>query len=318
VALGERDSEGAALIREEFRLPGMGQTAMRFFRDKLAMRSRARQIGIRVPKFIPIWNDKDIGRWIGLVPPPWLLKPRFGSGAVGIRKIERAAHLWKALQELGERRSEYLLEEFISGSVYHVDAVTWDREVLFHCASAYGTPPLQIVYEGGIFTTKTLPRASELAQTLQMMDREVGVGLGMISGVSHSEYIQANNGELYFLEASARVGGGHITDLVEAAHSINLWVQWARIEACLIRNERYRLPAPTMDCHAGVVFCLTRHLDPNLSKYTDPEIMRRFEKRHHVGLIVANQSAARVSQLVDCYRVRFASDFMGIGQSPTR
>jgi hypothetical protein len=51
VALDDFDVEKASYLREEFRLPGMGQTTARYFRDKLAMRIRAREAGIAVPDF---------------------------------------------------------------------------------------------------------------------------------------------------------------------------------------------------------------------------------------------------------------------------
>ena len=41
VALDEFDMETAATLREHLRMPGMGLTTMRYFRDKLAMRMRA-------------------------------------------------------------------------------------------------------------------------------------------------------------------------------------------------------------------------------------------------------------------------------------
>src|SRR5690606_28747362 len=43
VALDDFDVEKAAHIREEFRIPGMGQSTARYFRDKLAMRIRAKE-----------------------------------------------------------------------------------------------------------------------------------------------------------------------------------------------------------------------------------------------------------------------------------
>ncbi len=49
IALDEFDLEVAALLREHMRLPGMGQTATLLFRDKLAMRVRARERGVRCP-----------------------------------------------------------------------------------------------------------------------------------------------------------------------------------------------------------------------------------------------------------------------------
>src|SRR3954465_5831844 len=51
VPLDDFDLETAAAMREHLRVPGMGDTATRFFRDKLAMRVRASEAGILVPDF---------------------------------------------------------------------------------------------------------------------------------------------------------------------------------------------------------------------------------------------------------------------------
>ena len=51
VALDDFDVEKGAYLREHFRIPGMGQTTARYFRDKLAMRVRAAEAGIPVPAF---------------------------------------------------------------------------------------------------------------------------------------------------------------------------------------------------------------------------------------------------------------------------
>ena len=48
VALDDYDVEKAAALREHLRCPGMGDTTARYFRDKLAMRTRAYEIGIPV------------------------------------------------------------------------------------------------------------------------------------------------------------------------------------------------------------------------------------------------------------------------------
>ena len=57
VALDDFDVEKAALVREHFRIPGMGQTTARYFRDKLAMRIRAQDQGLPVPPFSPLFTD---------------------------------------------------------------------------------------------------------------------------------------------------------------------------------------------------------------------------------------------------------------------
>ena len=49
VALDDFDIELAAMIREHLRIPGMGETTARYFRDKLAMRMRAAEMGSMCP-----------------------------------------------------------------------------------------------------------------------------------------------------------------------------------------------------------------------------------------------------------------------------
>src|SRR4249920_3141942 len=56
VALDEFDMENVSALREHLRIPGMGLTTVRFFRDKLAMRSRARETGILIPEFVHVLN----------------------------------------------------------------------------------------------------------------------------------------------------------------------------------------------------------------------------------------------------------------------
>ena len=101
VALDEFDMETAATLREHMRIPGMGLTTMRYFRDKLAMRMKALESGIRVPDFIPILNHDDIRYYLEHVPGPWVLKPRSEASAIGIKKIDSAEALWPVLEALG-------------------------------------------------------------------------------------------------------------------------------------------------------------------------------------------------------------------------
>ena len=93
VALDDYDVETAAALREHLRVPGMGETTARYFRDKLAMRVKARTSGIPVPEFAPVINYDDLRAFMRDVPGPWLLKPRFEASALGIKKIEREEEL---------------------------------------------------------------------------------------------------------------------------------------------------------------------------------------------------------------------------------
>jgi len=66
--------------------------------------------------------------------------------------------------------SFYLLEQFIPGSVYHVDSVVSEREVVFAEAHVYGAPRSMFA-SGGVFTTSTLPYGSDDTNSLLAANR---------------------------------------------------------------------------------------------------------------------------------------------------
>jgi biotin carboxylase len=316
VALDDFDVEMAAMLREYLHVPGMGQTTARGFRDKLAMRSRARAAGLLCPDFLHPVNHVRIHDWTARVAPPWVLKPRSQAAAIGIRKIAGAADLWEALDALDDDRADYVVEQFVPGDVFHVDSIVCDSQVVFAAASRYGTPPMAVAHEGGIFVTRTLADADETAQALKAANEQLLQAFGLVRGVSHSEFIRGRDGRIYFLETSARVGGAYIVDVVEAATGVNLWREWARVE---IAGEHgsYQAPASKGQC-AGIVLSLARQEWPDLSGYTDPEIVMRVNKRHHAGLIVSSPDETRVQQLLDAYPTRFFTDFHASAPPPAR
>ena len=311
VALDEFDMETAATLREHLRVPGMGLTTMRYFRDKLAMRMRALDRGLRVPDFVPVFNHNDIRYYLDHVPGPWVLKPRQEASAIGIKKIDAAEELWPVLDQLGDKQSSFLLERFVPGNVYHVDSVVSENEVVFANVSKYGKPPMNVAQGGGVFTTFTVPRASEEDAALRQINRDLMTALGLLRGVSHAEFIKAHeDGEFYFLECAARVGGAYINEMVEAATGINLWREWARIEVAG-GDGSYKLP-PVREEYAGVILSLARQEEPDTSGYNDPEVYLRIKKHHHAGLILRSTDQGRVQGLLENYARRFAEEFTAV------
>jgi biotin carboxylase len=317
VALDDFDVETAALMREHLRVPGMGDTTARYFRDKLAMRVKVATTGLPIPGFVHALNDATIGRFADTVPPPWLLKPRSQASAIGIARLDSPDALWSALDTLGDRRSFYLIEEYVPGDIYHVDAIVSEREVVFAAAHKYGRPPMDVAHHGGVFVTRTTGWDDEETEELLRFNRELLSTLGFVRGVTHTEFIRRHHdGRLYFLETSARVGGAHIVEVVEAATGLNLWKEWARIEIAG-GDGTYTLPPHRRD-YAGIVLSLARQDTPDTSAYTDPEIVFRVTKPHHAGLIVASPSQERVETLLDEYGRRFMDDFYATAPLPDR
>jgi len=308
VALDEFDMENVAAIREHLRLPGMGLTTMRYFRDKLAMRGRAKESGMLVPDFMHVLNYDSLKEFMAHVNPPWLLKPRSQASGIGMKKIEKADELWPWLDQLGDQQSFYLLEQFVPGDIFHVDSIVSERKVLFAEPHAYGNPPLEVSHHGGVFTTRTVPRASAEAKALLKINRELIEALGLVRGVTHAEFLRAHaDGKFYFIEIAARVGGAYIADVIESATGINLWREWAHLEVGA-GKETYQLPKPRHD-YAGVIISLARQETPDTSAYTDPEIVLRVPKHHHAGFVLRSTKAERIAELLDSYAARFRDDF---------
>jgi biotin carboxylase len=289
----------------------MGLTTMRYFRDKLAMRMKALDRGVRVPDFVPVVNHDDIRYYLEHVAGPWVLKPRQEASAIGIKKIHSPEDLWPALEQLGDKQSSYLLEKFVPGEVYHVDSVVSENEVLFANVSKYGKPPMNVAQGGGVFTTFTVPRGSEEDSELRKINRDLIEALGLVRGVAHAEFIRSHaDGEFYFLECAARVGGAYINEMVEAATGINLWREWALIEVAG-EDGSYKLPA-TREEYAGVILSLARQEEPDTSGYNDPEVSLRIKKHHHAGLILRSTNPERVRTLLERYSQRFAEEFTAV------
>uniref|UniRef100_UPI00404B273E ATP-grasp domain-containing protein n=2 Tax=Flavobacterium sp. TaxID=239 RepID=UPI00404B273E len=309
IALDDFDVEKATFLRENLRIDGMGQTTGRYFRDKLAMRIKAQREGVPVPAFSSLFNDEEINHYADTVSPPWVLKPRSEASASGIMKVHSKEELWEKVHELGDDRIRYLVEQFKPGAVYHCDGLNWGGKVLFGLTSQYLATPMEISQGGGIFRSATIKRNSADDKAIKAVNVQVMKAFGMQHGATHTEFIKCNeDGKIYFLETSSRVGGAHLAEMVEAASGINLWGEWAVIEDCLVRGEIYKLPKPLLN-FAGIVLTLSKFEHPDLSGFNDSEVCFTVPLAYHAGLIVKSESHDRVRELLDSYADRLVRDF---------
>ena len=335
VALEEFDVMTAALIREHFCLPGMSSSTAKTFRDKFRMAKAARAGGILLPDFVPLINGDEVRDFMERVPPPWIIKPRSDVSAIGIRKVEEPAEVWRITGEMNdrenlrERSSYYVLAQFIPGEVFHVDSIVSGGRVVFAGTNRYGRPPLEVAHGGGAYVSRTVAHGSESEKKLFAINRKLVKALQLERGAAHAEFIKSDaDGEFYFLEMAARVGGAYIADVLEAASGLNLWREWAQMEVAGDRKQEQEAGAgekpdrkgasdgnklkPPRNEYAGIVLSLSKQEHPDTSAYDDPEIVYRVKKKHHAGLIVRSKKLERVEELLTQYAARFADDFVAV------
>jgi hypothetical protein len=190
---------------------------------------------------------------------------------------------------------------------------------------------LEVAHQGGAYISRSVAHGSADEKKMFEINRKLIKGLGHERGAAHAEFIKSDaDGEFYFLEVAARVGGAYIAEVLEAASGLNLWREWAKIEvgdAIESRQEqsagageesRQRQSAGAGKLkqlrkeYAGIVLSLAKQEQPDTSAYDDAEIVYRAKKRHHAGLIVRSKKLERVEELLQSYATRFAEDFVAV------
>jgi len=317
VGLDEFDVMTAAMAREHLSLPGMSRSFALRFRDKLTMRHIAHDAGIPCPEFISAANADDINEFLSTVPAPWIVKPRHEVSAFGIRKCETAEDVWAALTDLDDRNtwrdhpSQFLIERFVEGRVFHVDSVVEGGKVVACGVSQYGTTPFKVSHHGGVFTSSIVPYKSKERKQLEVMNRALLLAFEYDRGVAHAEFLQsASTGEFFLLEVACRVGGAYIANVLEYACNFNLWSEWAKLEIAT-DDKPYKLPKLRKD-FAGIALALANTEQPDTSQYIDPEIVLRVVKPNHVGFIFQSKKEERIDELISTYTERITNDFLTI------
>ena len=323
VGLDEFDVITGALTREHLQIPGMTSSYLRRFRDKLTMRNVAAASGIPCPEFIGAFNENDINDFLARVPAPWIVKPRFEVSAFGIRKCETAEQVWAVLKDLDDRNnwrdhpSQFVIERFVEGRVFHVDSVVESGKVRAAGVSQYGTTPFSVTHDGGVFTSSIVPYRASVRKSLETVNSQLLKAFEYDRGVTHAEFLQSSaTGEIFLLEVACRVGGAYIANVLEYACGFNLWREWAKLETAT-KEHPYRTPKLRKD-NAGIALALANTDEPNTDNYNDEEIVYRVKKSRHVGLIFHSKSQKRVEELLSGYSERIANDFLAVAPAKER
>lgn len=317
IGIDEFDVITAARAREHLQIEGMSNSHALRFRDKLRMRNVASAAGIPCPEFIGAFNQDEINGYLENVRFPVIVKPRTEVSAFGIRKCENAQEVWDTLNELDSRHTwrdhptQYLIERFIEGNVYHVDSVIHKGKVAAVGVSKYGTTPLNVSHHGGVFTSSIVDHGSKEKKKLVKLNAALLKAFEHKTGVSHAEFLESEeDGKFYLLEVACRVGGAYIANVLEQACGFNLWREWGKL-AIETETEPY-LPPKVRKEYAGIALALANQEFPDTSHYNAEEIVYRVNKPKHVGLIFRSKSRERIQELIDEYSRRISHDFLSI------
>ncbi|GAB3975720.1 hypothetical protein GCM10029978_060580 [Actinoallomurus acanthiterrae] len=211
-----------AAVAEALGLPGIGVDAAVRSRNKYLMRQAYEKAGVPIPSYRLVPELSDALRAAEDFGYPVILKPTLGAGSHFVFRVdtpeEMAEHFAQAAEGIKEMfwvNSEadgvdlgpngLLVESFLDGKEYLMEAVAWDDEVYL------GSVVDRITPEGGTFDDDVHHAPTSLGPEdvakVQRAVRAAARAQGLRRSVMHAE-VRFHEGEPYLLEIAARVGGG--------------------------------------------------------------------------------------------------------------
>ncbi|MDI5966536.1 ATP-grasp domain-containing protein [Streptomyces sp. SL13] len=216
VSMIEDGLESAAAATSALGLPGNGLDVVRVLQDKLAFRTLLEERGVEGVTARLGHTEQDIRAFVTEFGPA-VIKPRYGSGSIGVRMVPGLA----AVTEVAAWAREFglhtfLMERYLRGAELSVETFTFGgrHTVIAHTAKEILDSFVEIghVQPAGLDPAV----AAEVdALVVRMLD-----AVGFQDGPAHTEVIVTDDGPR-LVESHNRRGGDRIADLVNVVHGVD-------------------------------------------------------------------------------------------------
>ncbi|WP_328731354.1 ATP-grasp domain-containing protein [Streptomyces caniferus] len=217
VSIIEDGLESAAAATTALGLPGTGLDTVRVLQDKLAFRELLAERGIEGVAARLGHDEADIRAFVAEFGPA-VIKPRYGSGSLGVRLVQGP----DAVTEVAAWAAEFglhtfVMEQYLQGPEFSVEAFSFAGE---HVVVAYtAKEKLDSFVELGHVQPAGLD-ADNTARIDSLVSRMLDA-VGVTDGPSHTEVILTSDGPR-LVESHNRRGGDRITDLAHEVYGTDI------------------------------------------------------------------------------------------------
>ena len=264
--------EQDARLRQDFNVTtGIQSDRIGFIKNKSSMKQVYRRAAIPTARQHVV-SDADAGRaFIGEVDYPVIVKPDIGVGATNTWKLENDGDLEAFYANLPG--VPYVMEEFIEGDICSYDAILDSRcEPLFESMTVW-PPVMDIVNRDMDLMYYTCPQVPE---ALRALGRRTVKAFGVDRRFVHLEFFRLTRakpglgdvGDFVALEVNMRPAGGYTPDMMDFAHSTDVY----QIYADMVCNDARRLP----ESHEHFYCVYASRKDGHRYARTHGEIMARY------------------------------------------
>ncbi len=272
-SLNEYWLEQDAKLRTDFNVTtGIQSDRIDFIKEKSLMKRMYQLGGIPTARQRLVTTLEAAKEFITQVGYPVIVKPNIGVGAAATWKIstdERLEQFYANLPKI-----PYVMEEFIKGDLVSYEAILdADCEPLFENTTVFPTPVMDVVNDNLDLQYYILP---EIPPALQDLGRRTCKAFGVDRRFVHLEFFRltedrpglADKGDYVGLEVNMRPPGGYTPDMMNFAHSTDVYQIYADMAAF---NERRLLPS------GDEYHCVyASRKDGRTYSHTHEEIMARY------------------------------------------
>lgn len=168
---------------------------------------------------------------------PLIAKPNVGVGASDTYKLHNDDEVRAFFERHCARYADYVIEEFISGDICSYDAIVGSEgEPLFESMTVWPPSIMDIVNKKldlSYYVDKTMPEG------LAKLGRQTVKAFGVTNRFVHLEFFRLDRdreglgrkGDFVALEVNMRPAGGYTPDMMNFAHSTDVYSIWADMVA---------------------------------------------------------------------------------------
>ena len=224
--------EQDARLRTDFHITtGANLEEVACFKSKFAMKAYYAKAGVPTARCHKVTTQAAAEAFLAEVGYPVIVKPDNGVGASNTDKLESGEDLRRFFANLPT--VPYVMEEFISGDICSYDAITDSRcQPLFESMTVWPPSIMDIVNKKidlAYYTADTVPPA------LAELGRATVKAFGARSRFVHLEFFRLTKprpglgeaGDFVGLEVNMRPAGGYTPDMMNYAHSTDVYQIWA-------------------------------------------------------------------------------------------
>ena len=222
-----------ARLRTDFHITsGFQSDYMERIKYKSKMKEFYTKAGITVARYHLVDDLEGCRKFLEVVGYPVVVKPDNGVGAAGTYKLKCDEDLVNFIESY-PKDVPYIMEEFVNAQVNSYDAIIDSKgEPIFETGNVTLSNLMEVVNESDnslYFIHKELPEDTRAAGRATVKSFDVK------SRFVHFEFFRLNEdqeglgkkGEIMALEVNMRPCGGFTPDMINFAHSTNVYKIWA-------------------------------------------------------------------------------------------